>query len=321
MKKIDVKELQQSIIENSIDVFISSASFEERCFVIPNVIINSNIDKKLYFYNSNEVASIKANATKLCGLDNISNKIELRSNDPVYNYKQILKFIDELSESPIKLNILVDTTTFTRESLLVLIKIFELKKETLGKILCCYVGAKEYSINITDDSEKWLTKGIDEIRSIIGYSGLPDPTLNNHLVILLGFEYDRTKNLIDSYEYKNISIGYGNESCSIQPNHQEINEDRHAKLVIEYPDADAFCFSLTNTIQAKKDILEHISKSQFKNMNTVIVPMNNKISTIAAGLAAIENQNIQLAYVKPTIYNTDGYSTPNDDIYLFELKF
>jgi hypothetical protein len=49
--------------------------------------------------------------------------------------------------------------------------------------------------------------------------------------------------------------------------------------------------------------------------------LNNKISTIGAGLAAIENESIQLTYAKPAIYNVEGYSKANDDIYIFDLVF
>ena len=54
-------------------------------------------------------------------------------------------------------------------------------------------------------------------------------------------------------------------------------------------------------------------------MNTVIAPLNTKISTIGADLAALENENIQLAYAKPNIYNVDGYSIPNEFIYLDKI--
>ena len=56
-------------------------------------------------------------------------------------------------------------------------------------------------------------------------------------------------------------------------------------------------------------------------MNTVIAPMNNKISTVGAALAALKNPNIQISYAQADIYNVVGYSMPNDDYYLGELDF
>ena len=55
--------------------------------------------------------------------------------------------------------------------------------------------------------------------------------------------------------------------------------------------------------------------------NIVIAPMNNKISTVGASLAAISNENIQLAYAKASLYNTDGYSSPSDNVYFFKINF
>ena len=47
--------------------------------------------------------------------------------------------------------------------------------------------------------------------------------------------------------------------------------------------------------------------------------MNNKVSTIAAGLYALENKNVQLCYAEPVEYNTEGYSESADYCFIMPL--
>jgi hypothetical protein len=48
--------------------------------------------------------------------------------------------------------------------------------------------------------------------------------------------------------------------------------------------------------------------------------MNNKISTLGAGLAAFENPNIQLTYVQANQYNLVGYSEAGDDFIFWKFE-
>ena len=91
---------------------------------------------------------------------------------------------------------------YLAESILMVSGLFLLEffKEYLGDIYVSYIGAKEYSVNEKNEDDKWLSKGIKEIRTVIGYPGFSDPTKDNHLLILFGFESDRTKRLINEFE-------------------------------------------------------------------------------------------------------------------------
>ncbi|MPM08893.1 hypothetical protein SDC9_55209 [bioreactor metagenome] len=314
-------EFQQHAKRDNISLFICCSSFEDRCFVIPRLVSKFKNTKRVVFFNSNEAESIKINANKLLNLAKKNTRlIELNSDKPISNYVNIIQLFDEIKyEFPNRPNITIDTTTFTHETLLVLFRILHLRKEDLGDIRICYVGAKEYSTNMKNETDKWLSKGVDEIRTILGYPGFTDPTKKNHLIILFGFEFERTKKIIEEYEFDVITLGFGDEP--IQDNHMKINCERHMRLLVEHPDAREFRFSLKNPIQTKIQLLQYINLEELNGYNTVIAPLNNKLSTLGAGLAAIENENIQLAYAKATIYNTEGYSVPNDDIYYSKIEF
>jgi len=314
-------EFSQIAKDDNIDVFISCSSFEERCFVIPKLALKFKPKSRVVFYNTNEDENIRTNAQKLSQIDKENTElIKLNSDDPIQNYLKIIQLFDQIANDyPNKPNLLIDTTTFTHETLLVLLKILHLRKDSLGEIGFCYVGAKEYSTNMEEDADKWLSKGVDEIRTILGYPGFTDPTEKNHLIILFGFEFERTRKIIEEYEFDLITLGFGDEP--IQKNHMQINVDRHKRLLKEHPEAREFKFSLIDPIQTKSQLLKYVNSADLKGLNTVIAPLNNKLSTIGAGLAAIENEDIQLAYAKATIYNTAGYSTPNEDIYYYKVVF
>ena len=319
MNKYNYSEFSDEVSKLKIDIFISSSSFEDRCFIIADLVKDLQPKKNVFFFNGNEDELIISNSEKLCAERSNSNRIELNSNNPVDNYVKIDEFLSEISRSFNNPNVLIDITTFTHETLLVLVKLVQLKNPLFGDVYIAYVGAKEYSTNSLDNEEKWLSKGIDQIRTVLGYSGFTNPTHKNHLIILFGFESERTKRIIEEYEYENITLGFGGNF--IMENHLKINYERHAKLLKEYPNARKFTFSLTDPVDAKNDILNYLSAQELKNLNTVIAPLNNKISTVGAALAAMSNERIQLAYAKPLIYNTEGYSRPNNDIYLCKLAF
>jgi hypothetical protein len=63
-------------------------------------------------------------------------------------------------------------------------------------------------------------------------------------------------------------------------------------------------------------VLEKAAMSD--NYNIVVCPMNTKISTIGVGLAALQNNKIQIAYARAIEYNEAGYSTPSDMTTIFE---
>lgn len=317
--KFQSNDFIDRVKQNSIDVFITSASFEERCLVIPKIFASHKVKSSIVFFSVNEDMEIYNNAQLIRNeLNNECNIVSLNTDSPIKNYFSIDQELQKIIQSFGKSNLLIDSTTFTHESLLVLLKLLSIKREFFGTINFAYVAADEYSIKSNSDEDKWLSKGVQKIRTVLGYPGFTDPTQKNHLLILFGFESERTKRLIEEYEFENISLGFGDIKNSIQSNHQKINFDRHQKLLNEYPNANKFIFSLTNPIETKNQILDYLDDVRFKNLNTVIAPLNNKLSTLGAGLAAISNENLQLAYAKPNLYNINGYSKPSNSIYLSE---
>lgn len=315
MESINLNELNSKV--ESVDIFISSASFENRCLSLISSFDRKKIRKGLIFYNKNEEVILSENIEKLKDSFDNPEVFGLDSDHPVITantFNEVFSNINEKIET-----LVVDTTTFTHEGLLILIKFLQINQEKFGKIFIGYVGAKEYSTDEIELEKKWLTKGIKNIRSVLGYPGLLKPSQKNHLIILFGFESERTSKLIENFEFDKVSLGFGPENDSISKDHYKINYERHLELLNVYPFAEKFEFSLTDPYEAKKQIVTQIKK--FTNYNIVIAPLNNKLSTVGAALTALEIQEVQLCYVKAHQYNLFGYSKSSDSCFFIELKF
>jgi len=321
MVTINKNELDEFIRKKKANVLICSSSFEDRCFAVVDSIKDMQFDKLFVFrvpdLDHRIIVNSKLFASK------ISYKklkfINLKIHDVTSSFFAIRDSLLSIFQGNDK-NIVVDITTFTHEGLLILFRLMMELKRPDDKFTFVYNGASDYSCNKEIKEEKWLTKGVRNVRSIIGYSGVTEITKENHLIVLFGFELERTRRLIDYMDFEHFSLAYGLKNGSVANEHQIINEERHKQLMQEYPEQQGkvFNISLTNPMDTKNEILEYVSK--LKNQNVVIAPMNNKISTIGAGLAAMENKSIQLTYLQPNTYNFDGYSKAGEVFYVWELN-
>lgn len=318
IKYIPLATLSENI-QGKIDYFITSASFEERCRKVADEIKKINPTNAIVCCNIGNDYN-KENLAYLIDLyDDKFSLLELHSNNPSLNNDTLLiKLLFIAAKNP-KL-IVVDITTFTHETLLILFRLlkFILPSTTIVKFV--YLEASDYSWNIDNVEDKWLSKGIGEIRSIIGYPGLFNPSKGTHLIILVGFESDRTIKLIEKYDSNIVSLGLGIKKTQ-NPNNKSIMEiarRKHKELVNQFPHVQVFDFCLESPFETKDAIERQIALHP--NTNVVVAPMNNKVSTIGAGILSIDKFEIQLCYVKANQYNTGFYSKPGIDCYLFDLS-
>lgn len=235
-------------------------------------------------------------------------------------FKSMAEAIEKTSS-----RILIDITSFSHELLSVLIAIIE-GLNAINRVTLLYVGAKEYSFN-TESGDVWLSRGVRQIRSVLGFPGAMLPSKKLHLILLAGFEVERAAEVILQYEPASLSIGLGKKELSVSTEHHEKNKIFFDKLVdfIENQESFSECahhfeFSCLDPKQTKDMILEHIdSLNLMDSKNIVICPLNTKLSTVGATLAAIERPSIQICYAEPLEYNIDGYASPGHEVSIIEL--
>lgn len=315
--KISLKSLPQSL-PSRIDVFICCASFEERCRSIPNNVDLSSLSRAIVcFDDSTSVLASHENANylrKLFGQRTID--VGIRINQPLVTADSIQAGFIAASDLRAGQNYVVDITTFTHEDLLILLKILQARLTPQDQLTFVYNSAIEYSVG-SPSEEKWLTKGIGEVRSVLGYPGTILPTRKLHLLVLAGFETERADRLIESYEPALISIGYGDPLESITAEHYATNREFQHRLVEKYKVVEEFTFSCSDPLATREAVLQQVNK--FPGYNALVAPLNTKISTVGAALAAFEQDAIQICYATAQQYNTEAYSIPSDECYVFQI--
>ncbi len=312
---IKIQELK-NVINYEIDYFICSASYEERCLVIPKQLSECKVKNVAIFCNMDYITLYnEKEKTIISYFPYTSSKIyNLHTKRPAPNALEILSLFDGIEEVE-KKRFFIDTTTFTHESLLLLYKVITLKKIPIKNVQYSYINASDYSTNEKELDKKWLSKGIDEIRNVIGFGGFMNPLKKNHLIVLVGIELERTQSLIDKIEPNSLSLGVSYDHCSKSLDAVELNKQKHKVLCDKYFNSESFEFSVLSP-KLVRDKLAEIAIKHSKS-NIIIAAMNNKISTIGAGIFANENPEVQIAYATALQYNIEGYTIPGEDCYLF----
>ena len=303
--------LLSSNINSPIDLVVTCASFEERCLsaslMLPEKEIGSAI---IFFIEKYSSVSSEHRSKLLSHFKDKGQEVPLSHNNPRDTADKIIDtLIPNFSDYQ---NILVDISTFTRESLLILIKALEQNKQRHQKFQLVYTCAKETS--------KYLSHDFIELRSVLGYMGEMKPAMPLHLIIMLGFEYERAQQVIDVYEPDYISIGYGSSTESISSELHKRNVEFKEKLISIYTDnvIDQFEHSLIDPFVVVEKLQNIVDQKRIE-CNTVIVPLNTKISTIGAGLFAISHPEIQICYTEMGGYNFRDYSEASNECYVINL--
>jgi len=321
-ERIKISELINKVnIEDS--TLLCCSSFEERSTVIPSFFAKQGLKDINIFKNENLHSNIDENTLLINGYyNNIATVISTKIDEPLLTTTRIKEVISSLVENN-KKNIIIDITTFTHEMLLILFLSIYKRRNHFEKIQFLYLGAQDYSIN-EDTEKKWLSKGCKRIRSIFGYPGKIIPGNPIFLTVLVGYEHERAVIMIDEIDPEYLLLGKG------LPSDKSLTNISHKAPMIYFQNTldnflsrrngiNFFDFSCSELEPTYKKIKEEINK--YKNVNHIIVPLNTKISTLAVGILALENTNIQVCYSEPEIYNFDGYSKADDNVTVIDNIF
>lgn len=238
-------------------------------------------------------------------------EIKLLKSEPLSNYDELLS---ALSESKCE-SVLFDISTFTRETLLIALMLFKQISFSSVKLQLCYTPAVRYSAQDDDQTKSWLSKGVHEIRSVIGYPGFSSSLKKTMMIVLVGLEAERAKILIENYEPDKLLLGFAPEDESLNKKLAEANRSCFNELAQNVGDYGTFNFSCVDVNQTV-DILNQIIEKNQEAYNIVISAMNNKLSTIAVAEVSLVHPEVQICYASTNQYNTEGYSDAEDKVYL-----
>lgn len=292
-------------------LFICAASFEERSLSAP-LSLSKDLFEHVLILKNNDVAGAGNNNafTIETHFSEKAKVIEITKSQSIRTADLIL---DEFThhKNIAASEICIDITCMTHETLLIIIS---LMKHVFGSdyshALLLYCPAREYDPG-TEYQKKWLSKGVKGVRSILGYSGRVLPSKKNRLLVLVGFEVQRAEGLISVYEPNSLALGWGDDP--LNSNHKKVVESKHKKLAQIFPTAQTFKFSSSDPYLVRDLLIQEAEKSEDQNL--LVAPMNTKLSTIGAALAAFAKPEIQLCYAPAITYNFENYSAP-DEVYI-----
>ena len=310
-------------------LFICSASFEERCLSVPDAVAQLGVPgcTVLVSFNEDYEEEAQVNLRKLKQIFPNALTCRLRTDDPILTMDHLSEGIGEAWKSRPSGTVFVDITTFTRESLLILLQCLWRTASRGDKVMLFYSRVREYDVGRSEEN-KWLSKGIREVRSVLGFPGDLKPSLPTHLIVMAGFEGDRAVALVTKFEPSFVSLGVADSSEGDTRNHQSINESRMRQMSHEVGNLAIpiweFKFSGYDPQRTSVDLLEQIDRVQSEcqntgGVNTIIAPMNTKLSTVGSALVGMRKPTIQLCYAQADLYNYRTYSEPGDTVYSFEL--
>lgn len=300
------------IYSDNVGAAVYRVSFEDRSTAIARAIQALHSKPVLVFSSDRADKLAKNNLHTLLSLNKEASNIRLDIKDPLQLADRISE-VKAFCESAVAHGrILIDITCFRREELLILMRVLSgLERPMWRYCELLYVSAASMA-------EDWLSKNTVEYRSVIGYSGLSSPARRSHLIVMVGFEVERARDIIANYEPAKLTIGYGRQAESINAPlyHRNIHFFEQLKSLYG-ADVDSFDFSLTDPLKAAREISAVVSKTP--DMINIVAPLNNKISTIGAGLVGISKKEVQICYGVVSEYNVKSYSTVGDKVYRFNL--
>lgn len=317
MDYIPLTKLYQSV-DDIYDVFFCSASFEERCFSIPLHLNLTKINKTFVSINTKGGSKVNFNGERLIEiLGENTEKISIDMEDPLITTNKFLSVLFSLKENEIK-RILIDITTYSHEVLLILLRLL-ISFFPEAEIHILYNNAEDYSIN-DKPQNKWLSRGVGKVRSIIGYPGLILPTRKTFLLLVVGFEYDRAIRIIESFEPEKLCLINGKTSNPTTEKNTEAMihfSELVSQTALSYTNVERLEIPCDN-IDETFSILER-KIFEIKDLNIIIAPLNNKLSTIAVGLLGIRHKKIQVGYAPALTYNVEFYSQPGEKCYRYTI--
>lgn len=316
MKIVSINSLSDDI-DDVYNVLILSSSFESRCMTISKELKDYHFRKIIIIENEKGSELITNNGAEIAGTFNDSTLLKTDFDDQLKFAHQLVNEIAEIQDET--LNILIDITTFTHETLLVCLKTLYCNS-MVNSITCLYLNASEYCKNKPIE-QKWLSKGAKGVHPVFRYSGMLYPSLKTHLVVIVGYEYERAFEVISQIEPNSLTLVYGSTEGAITEKDKSANQHYHyllKEMAFEYSDIDSCVIDCYDPQKAANDLLEIYSK--YSDKNIIVIPMNNKMSTVGVFLSKIKNDDVQVCYAPAVIYNEENYSEPGNDCYIFDLK-
>ena len=215
----------------------------------------------------------------------------------------------KIAESDPKLKIVFDITCFPRDVLLIILYVLR-SLSRIDQVVCVYNVAQDYSTQQSDISKKWLSKGVSSVSPVIGYRGVLRPDRPLQLVGMVGFDDQRVVQIADILSPKSLVFAHGDTQFKERKWLVSQSKDAVNVLMNRFDESREEKF-ICEDGQSVSAMLDRVKAAQ-PDDNLVVVPMNNKISTLFAATYCLKNRDVQVCYGGALIYNHTHYSQESE---------
>jgi hypothetical protein len=307
----------RSIKEDSPDdLFLVCASYESRTIAVTQSLSSTYRSRRGIIYINRELRDIPKSKNVEYNLNYLYENLR-RHCDAVAQVegswrdpkKQLTVLRDALvpkGTNEKRWAITLDTTTFNRESLLTALALLRAHLPQ-SNIRITYASPSEYG--------DWLSRGFRGVRNVMSFAGIQQASRPTLLVVLSGFEPERTLKLIEEHEPNKVLLGIGDPPTKEPFLEKNVIEQ---KLVFARQEVETFKLPVNDILDCW-GYLERLFDSYRTTHNIVIAPMSTKLSTIAVYLLAENHPEIQISCCVPGEYNTEDYTKGIDSIFIDEL--
>ena len=288
---------------------VSCLSFEDRSLTVAEAIPPVSLSRWLIIVNEDietDISSIQERAETIAA--NAGVKIEYlqaSKQNPLLLADAFVGLADNAGQDE-SFDWIVDITTMTHEMLLILVAAADEIIPAWRDLSLIYNIAGAYSLDDHPEN-KWISRGIHQVRSVVGYPGAWSPGKQTTLVALPGFDSERMRRMVEEIEPDQLIVGI---ACPVGERHawsaeknrgiaQQLLDTRNG-TTFDYPALDPF-----GAVDALIDVLRDATS------NVLLAPLNSKISTAAIGVLARLKPEWQICYAPAVIYNLK-YATPSD---------
>ncbi len=295
-----IKSLPKLNKHGADDLFICSASFEERCLSSPTLMGVDFLTKYAVIFYVEEPAYKKQVEKNMFRLQTELRKkttegifvISCQRENPVDGIQQMAKILKEC-----KLNtddgpfITIDISGFTKIYLLELLHFLVIERG-LGMPRLLHTTQRYLPTK--------LTRGIEQITTIPNYFGSPSMDKATTLVLFLGFEPERALAIWKQYNPARTIALITNPPRTGNPDYLKYARQNNAELLskssVEVRDVPA------DNPYAVKIVLDSIYDETRDSFNMVIGPFGTKPQVVGAFLFCKEHRKVQVIYSFPSTY-------------------
>ena len=283
---------------------VAAASFEERSLVTtrrfletlgePGDVYLANVIEDNVQYEENVAAFRELGIKRMKSLDR-------------FDSRALWSWTWETVQAVPRGDIIVDITCFPRDLLGMILFAISLMRNKFAKVLVKYIAAPEYGYATQspklEESARWLSQGVRDIRSIIGFPGIFSGEKAGHLIALAGHEEGRLMEIVEYVEPRKLSIGSGEVGSSTTAGADEYS--RHVvqalRSRVPVPGIETLGFR-SDSVRDVYDSLLRV-RLDFGSENVSLTAMNTKLSFVGAALFALRERRVRVVYAVPEKYN------------------